>query len=57
MRYPALAMNKQQHYFKLIPPRPSFPFDHDCRRKGAMEQHSTYCKQQFDAGWILLYAR
>jgi hypothetical protein len=32
-----------------------FSIRHDCRRKGAMEQHSTDCKQQFDAGWILLY--
>jgi uncharacterized protein YciI len=48
-------MNKQHYYFKLIPPRPTFPLDITAEERLLMAEHSAYCKQQFDAGRILLY--
>jgi uncharacterized protein YciI len=47
-------MSKQHYYFKLIPPRPTFPFD-ITRRKALMDEHSVYFERQFNAGKLLLY--
>jgi uncharacterized protein len=48
-------MNKQHYYFKLIPPRPTFPFDITREEKALMDEHSVYFQQQFEAGKLLLY--
>lgn len=48
-------MNKLHYFFKLIPPRPTFPFDITSEEKLLMEEHSRYFEEQFAAGIILLY--
>jgi len=48
-------MNKKYYYFKLIPPRPSFPLDITDAERGLMDEHGVYFQQQFDAGKLLLY--
>lgn len=50
-----LPMNKQHYFFKLIPPRPTFPHDMTDQEKVLMDLHSAYCKQQFEAGKLVLY--
>ena len=51
----AIAMDKQHYFFKLIPPRPTFPRDITDEEKVLMNKHSVYFQQQFDAGKLLLY--
>jgi uncharacterized protein len=48
-------MNKQHYFFKLIPPRPTFPQDMTDEEKILMDEHGAYFQQQFDAGKLLLY--
>ena len=48
-------MSKQHYFFKLIPPRPTFPHDITDEEKRLMEEHSRYFEEQFAAGIILLY--
>jgi uncharacterized protein len=48
-------MEKQHYYFKLIPPRPTFPADITDRERALMEKHSEYFRQRFDRGSLLLY--
>lgn len=48
-------MDKQHYYFKLIPPRPSFPHDMTSEERALMEKHSAYFRQHFDLGKLLLY--
>lgn len=48
-------MNKQHFFFKLIPPRATFPGDITPEETTLMGQHSVYCQQQFDAGKLLTY--
>jgi uncharacterized protein YciI len=48
-------MNKQHFFFKLIPPRPTFPQDMTTKEKLLMNEHSAYFQQQFEAGRLLLY--
>src|ERR1035441_8463302 len=48
-------MDKQHYYFKLIPPRPSFPQDITSEERALMDQHSVYFRQHFDLGNLLLY--
>jgi len=48
-------MNKQHYFFKLIPPRPTFPHDMTDKEEVLMDEHSAYFKQQFDAGKLRLY--
>lgn len=48
-------MNKQHYFFKLIPPRPTFPHDITAEEKILMDEHSVYFKEHFDAGKLLLY--
>jgi uncharacterized protein len=48
-------MNKQHYFFKLIPPRPTFPQDITDEEKVLMSEHGVYFQQQFDAGKLLLY--
>jgi len=55
MDYHFLAMNKKHYYFKLIPPRPSFPGDMTEEERAVMQRHSAYFEEQFEAGKLLLY--
>ena len=48
-------MDKQYFYFKLIPPRATFPKDITPEETALMAQHAAYCQQQFDAGKLLTY--
>jgi uncharacterized protein YciI len=48
-------MDKQHYYFKLIPPRSTFPQDISSEERALMERHATYFQQQFDLGRIILY--
>lgn len=48
-------MPKQHYFFKLIPPRPTFPADITAQEKALMNEHSAYFAEQFDAGKLLLY--
>lgn len=50
-----LAMEKQHYYFKLIPPRPTFPADITGEERALMDQHSIYFQEQFERGKLLLY--
>jgi uncharacterized protein YciI len=48
-------MPKQYYFFKLIPPRPTFPQDMTAEEKRLMDQHAHYFAQHFEAGHLLLY--
>jgi uncharacterized protein YciI len=48
-------MDKQHFFFKLIPPRTTFPSDITPEEGALMKQHSDYCQQQFEAGKLLTY--
>ena len=48
-------MSKQHYFFKLIPPRPTFPQDMTDEEKRLMEAHSRYFDEHFAAGRLLLY--
>ena len=48
-------MEKKHYYFKLIPPRTSFPQDITQEESALMQEHSDYFGQHFDAGRLLLY--
>jgi uncharacterized protein YciI len=48
-------MSKQHYFFKLIPPRTTFPRDITDEEKVLMGEHSDYFQQQFAAGKLLLY--
>jgi len=49
------AMDKQYYFFKLIPPRPTFPQDMTDEERLLMKDHSRYMQASFDAGKILIY--
>jgi uncharacterized protein YciI len=48
-------MSKQHYFFKLIPPRTTFPQDITEAERLLMKRHSLYFDQQFAAGRILLF--
>lgn len=48
-------MTKQHYYFKLIPPRSTFPKDITEAERALMAEHATYARQHFDAGKLLVY--
>jgi uncharacterized protein len=48
-------MRKQHYFFKLIPPRATFPQDINEDERLLMNQHSLYFDQQFAAGRVLLF--
>lgn len=49
------TMDKQHFYFKLVPPRATFPADITDDERALMARHAAYCQQQFDAGKLLVY--
>jgi uncharacterized protein len=48
-------MDMQHYYFKLIPPRATFPQDMSSEERALMEVHADYFQQHFERGGILLY--
>ncbi len=50
-----MAVSKQYYFFKLIPPRATFPFDITADEQRLMDEHSLYCQDQFAAGRLLTY--
>jgi len=48
-------MAKQYFFFKLIPPRSTFPHDITEAEKRLMDEHGRYFDEQFRAGRLLLY--
>jgi len=48
-------MTKEHYFFKLIPPRPTFPHDMTDEERLLMEEHGRYFQEQFAAGTILLF--
>jgi uncharacterized protein len=48
-------MAKQHYFFKLIPPRATFPYDITEAEKRLMDEHSRYFDEQFAAGKLLIY--
>jgi uncharacterized protein len=48
-------MAKQHYFFKLIPPRPTFPRDITAEEIRLMEEHSRYFDEQFAAGMVLVF--
>jgi uncharacterized protein len=48
-------MSKQHYFFKLIPPRPTFPHDFTDEERRLMDIHSGYFNEHFAAGRLLLY--
>ena len=48
-------MAKQHYFFKLIPPRPTFPHDISAEERLLMDEHSRYFEAEFAAGRLLIY--
>ncbi|HXR39684.1 MAG TPA: YciI family protein [Terracidiphilus sp.] len=48
-------MEKQHYFFRLIPPRPTFPADITANEAALMERHGVYWAKHFAAGRILAY--
>ena len=48
-------MAKQYFFFKLIPPRATFPHDITEAEQRLMDEHLGYFQEQFAAGKVLLY--
>jgi uncharacterized protein len=48
-------MAKQHYFFKLIPPRSTFPHDITETEQCLMDEHSRYFEAQFAAGLLLIY--
>ena len=48
-------MPKQHYFFKLIPPRTTFPYDITEAEKLLMARHALYCQEHFAAHRVLVY--
>ena len=48
-------MDKQHFFFRLIPPRATFPGDATAEELALMKQHADYFAELFAAGKVLLY--
>jgi uncharacterized protein len=48
-------MSKQNYFFKLIPPRPTFAQDMTEKERQLMNEHGRYCFEQFAARKLLLF--
>jgi uncharacterized protein YciI len=49
------AMGKQHYFVKLIPPRPTFPFDMTSEERALMMEHVKYTQEKFAAGKVLIF--
>jgi len=50
-----LLMRKKYYFFKLIPPRPSFPQDITNEERLLMDAHARHFREFFDNGKVLVY--
>ena len=48
-------MPKQNYFFRLIPPRPTFIQDMTDEERRLMDEHGRYFQEHFDAGRLLLF--
>jgi uncharacterized protein YciI len=48
-------MRKQNYFVKLIPPRPTFPFDMTSEERALMMEHAKYTHEKFAAGKVLVF--
>jgi uncharacterized protein YciI len=48
-------MEKQYYFFKLIPPRATFPSDITPDEAALMDRHSVYWDEHFSEGRVLAY--
>jgi uncharacterized protein len=48
-------MPKQHYFFKLVPPRPTFPQDMSADERRWMTDHAAYFREHFGAGRVLLF--
>ncbi len=48
-------MEKKHYFFKLIPPRPSFPGDITPAEAALMNDHAVYWAKHFAGGCVLAY--
>ena len=51
----SLAMSKQHYFFKLIPPRPTFPHDITPEEQRLMDEHGRHFQEHFAAGKLLIF--
>jgi uncharacterized protein YciI len=49
------TMAKQHFFAKLIPPRPTFPFDMTNEERAVMMEHVKYTQEKFAAGKVLAF--
>jgi uncharacterized protein YciI len=49
------AMDKNHFFFKLIPPRSTFPQDITPDESVLMDRHAQYFRKEFEAGKVLIY--
>ena len=48
-------MPKQHYFFKLVPPRPTFPHDMNDDERLLMDEHGRYFQEHFEAGRLILF--
>jgi uncharacterized protein len=48
-------MAKQHYFARLIPPRPTFPFDMTAEERAVMMEHVKYTQEKFAAGKVLIF--
>ena len=48
-------MAKQHYFARLIPPRPTFPFDMTAEERAVMTEHVKYTHEKFAAGKVLIF--
>jgi uncharacterized protein YciI len=48
-------MAKQHYFARLIPPRPTFPFDMTADERAVMMEHVKYTHEKFAAGKVLIF--
>jgi uncharacterized protein YciI len=48
-------MAKQHYFFRLIPPRSTFPYDITPAEQRLMDEHGRYFQEHFAAGKLLIY--
>jgi uncharacterized protein YciI len=48
-------MAKQHYFARLIPPRPTFPFDMTAEERAVMMEHVKYTHEKFTAGKVLIF--
>ena len=51
----AAIMAKQHYFARLIPPRPTFPFDITAEERAVMMEHVKYTHEKFAAGKVLIF--